>query len=462
MKQYSGVIASVHKNSIAEEIGLVAGDKILAVNDQNLCDIIDLSFALAEEEVELLVEKESGEQELIAFDKEYDEELGVEFTSAVFDGMRRCGNRCWFCFVDQIAPGMRPSLSVKDDDYRMSFLYGNFVTLTNLREEDFSRIQRLHLSPLCVSVHTTDSKLRAAMLNNLRAGKIMEQLNRLRNMDVYFHTQIVLCPGINDGSVLDKTIEDLAKLRPSTLSLAIVPVGLTRYRENCYQLRKFTVGEAAAVIDQVTKWQKKFRAESGESFVYLGDEFYFLAQRNLPSSDQYDGFPQLENGIGLTRNFIDEWQQMPNIICNGYQEQLYLDIVCGKSAAKVFQQLLADLSINNLKIRIIAVENSFFGEDITVTGLLTGKDILTALQAAGGLRSGVIIPGVALRAGEQVFLDDLSLADLNKELGVPLQVAYNGTQLRSLLVDWFNNQVAAEEPTVYTWQSNAGYSKNKE
>lgn len=458
---YSGIIAAIHKESIAEEIELEIGDKILEINGERLRDIIDLSFAMAEEEIELLVEKRDGAQELIAFDKEYDEELGVEFESAVFDGIRRCGNKCWFCFVDQIAPHMRPSLSVKDDDYRMSFLYGNFVTLTNMRKEDFARIQRLHLSPLFVSVHATDGALRAEMLSSKRAADIMDQLKRLEAMDVEFHTQVVLCPDINDGPVLEQTIEDLAAMRPLALSLAIVPVGLTRYRENCHPLRKLTGEEAAAVIDQVECWQEKFRRETGESFVYLGDEFYFLANRELPPHAFYDGFPQLENGVGITRDFLTAWETCDDG-GNAYAEPMHLDIVCGKSAAKVLRPLLESLRVANLTARVVEVENHFFGVDITVTGLLIGKDILAALRNVGGPRSGIIVPGVALRSGEEVFLDDMTLSEIKLALGVPVKTAYNGAQLKSLLCNWHDAPEPLPDETAHTWQSNCGYCKNKE
>ena len=458
--QYSGIIAGIHKESIAEEIGLEIGDKIVEINGQKLKDIIDLSFAMAEEEIELLIEKQDGAQEIIEFDKEYDEELGVEFESAVFDGIRRCGNKCWFCFVDQIAPGMRPSLSVKDDDYRMSFLYGNFVTLTNIREEDFARIHRLHLSPLFVSVHTTDGELRKKMLNNKRADQIMSQLQRLCDMEVEFHSQIVLCPGINDGKILEKTIEDLMSMQPMALTLAIVPVGLTRYRDQCYSLRKFTKEEAGNVIDQVAKWQKKNIAKSGKSFVYLGDEFYFIAGRPLPSYEHYDMFPQLENGIGITRNFIAEWEESVNNICNPYKQPIYLDIVCGKSAGKILQSMVDELQIKNLFVRIVVVENRFFGEDITVTGLLTGQDILEKLKTIGGKRTGVIIPGTALRSGEQIFLDDVYLCDLEKELATHIKVAYDGAELKDLLCNWYDEPEVMKDELTYTWQSNCAYSKN--
>ncbi len=461
-KQHAGRIVHVRPDSLAEELGLQAGDQILAVNGQNLSDIIDLSFAFAEEEIELLVEYSSGEQEILAFDKEYDEELGVEFAAAVFDGIRSCGNRCYFCFVDQLAPDMRESLSVKDDDYRMSFLYGNFVTLTNMGQHDFERIKKLHLTPLFVSVHTTNGELRAKMLRNQNAANIMEQLRLLQAAEVEYHTQIVLCPGYNDGAELDRTIEDLLGQYPHAQSLAIVPVGLTKHREHCHPLTMFDREGAARVIAQVEKWQKEAREKTGQAFVYLGDEFYFIAEQELPETQAYDGFPQLDNGIGLTRNFIDEWEAATAEICNSYAEPIYLDIICGKSMGPVLQRLTGQLQIENLHIRVLALENRFWGEAITVSGLLTGQDILQGLRDAGGRRDGVILPASALRAGENIFLDDYALSELQKEIGKDVKTAANGADLRRLLTSWHEQPCASVQTAAYTWQSNAAYTKNEE
>lgn len=431
----SGIIAQVAQDSIASELGLVPGDKIISVNGQPMKDLIDLSFALSDESVELLVEKVNGEQEILDIEKDYDDDLGIEFESAVFDGVRTCANKCIFCFVDQMAPDMRPSLYVKDDDYRLSFLYGNFVTLTNLTKTDMNRIQRLHLSPLYVSVHTTDSEIRERMLHNKRAGGIMEQLKMLAEFGAEFHTQVVLCPGVNDGKVLEKTIRDLYQLRPNILSLAIVPVGLSRFREKCFPLRVFTEEEAKAIIEMVGEWQKKCRNTDGDSFVYLSDEFYISAGAPIPEYDEYDGFPQLENGIGLVRNFLAEWH---NAVVHGYEydQPIYIDVICGISAEKILRPLLSELRKPNLNIRLVPVVNHFFGENITVTGLLTGTDILNKLKDLNGPRTGIIIPGVALRKGEAVFLDNMQPDDLVKELKIPIRVAHGATELRQLLEAW--------------------------
>lgn len=454
-----GVITTVYPESLAEELGLVSGDKILTINGQQLQDIIDLSFAMADEEIEMLVEHPDGEQEIYEFDKDYDEELGVEFASAVFDGIKRCHNKCWFCFVDQIAPNMRPSLSVKDDDYRMSFLYGNFVTMTNMNDNDFQRIERLHMTPLFISVHTTNGELRAKMMNNKSASDIMIKLKRLKEVGVDVHTQIVLCPGINDGEELEKTLHDLASMRPMVLSVAIVPVGLTKYREKCYPLKMFTKEQAQKVIKTVEKFQQQSRAEFGDTFVYLGDEFYFLAEQPMPETAHYDGFPQLDNGIGLTRNFIDEWNEAAATPVQAGQNRR-LAVVCGKSAAGVLETLLESLRTDRRCIDVIAVENDCFGDKITVTGLLTGADIMKAVTLRGNY-DGVIIPGAALRAEDDIFLDDMSLADLQDRLHTNLKVVYHGGELKQALLNWQDEAYVKGDFRQYAWQSNCAYSKNE-
>lgn len=432
---YSGIVASVIPDSIAAQLRLEPGDHLITVDGESIRDIIDLSFALADERVELVIQKKNGKQEILKIKKKYDEDLGIEFESAVFDGVRRCANKCIFCFVDQMAPGMRESLYVKDDDYRLSFLYGNFVTLTNTGPQDINRIRRLHLSPLYISVHTTNSSLREKMLNNKNAGKIMEQLDTLIANGIEMHTQVVLCPDINDGDELEKTINDLYSLHPSVISMAIVPVGLSRYRENCYSLEVFTPEKALSVITMVSKWQQQCRKKSGTSFVYLSDEFYLAANQPIPEYDFYDGFPQLENGIGLIRNFLHEWQQK-SIVTTGYQTPHHLDVVCGISAQKILEPLLNAIKIPNLTIGVIPVENGFFGKDITVSGLLTGQDIARALSQVGEARTGVIIPGTALRKGEGVFLDNMTLDELERHAAVPVRAAYGAEDLRELLQTW--------------------------
>ena len=458
-----GTVLRVAEGSLAEELGLVPGDKIVLVNDQPLRDIIDLSFAMAEEEIDLLVEHADGEQEMFSFDKDVDEELGAEFTSAVFDGIRSCANHCLFCFVDQVAPDMRESLYVKDDDYRLSFLYGNFITMTNMGERDFQRIAAYHLSPLFVSVHTTDMELRAKMLGTPRAAELTKQLDRLDEAGTEYHAQIVLCSGLNDGDNLDKTIEDMMKRRPNALSLAIVPVGLTQFREGCYPLKPFDEEGAAQVVGQVGKWQKKSRAKSGENFVYLADEFYLMAGLPLPEEEEYDGFPQLDNGIGLARSFISDWREaQAEIETAGYDEPLSVEIVCGVSIAPVFQKLIDELSVKNLTVRLRPVENRWFGPSVTVSGLLTGADILSSLSEAEPDAAVVVVPRCALRSGENVFLDDMTLTTFAEKAGREVRTALSGGELFRLLTHWNDAPKGETEERAYMWQSNAAYTRLEE
>lgn len=456
---YSGKIIRINPNSLAEELGLREGDMLLEINEQRLRDIIDFSFAFAGEEINMLIEHSDGAQEMISFEKEYDEELGVEFESAVFDGIRRCANKCCFCFVDQIAPNMRANLSVKDDDYRMSFLYGNFVTMTNMSDADFNRIRQYHLSPLFVSVHTMDSGLRQRMLGCKRAGDIAVQLDHLEKAGVEYHTQIVLCPGLNDGDELDKTIDAIVARKPYAQSLAIVPVGLTKYRDDCYPLTMFDAQGAGKVIDQVEIWQEKQRKLEGRTFVYLSDEFYFLAGRDIPPAEHYDGFPQLDNGIGLARNFIEEWKESALKLAADYEEPVYLDVISGTSIAPLLENLIAGLELRNLNVRVLPVVNHFFGKTVNVSGLLTGQDILDVLKNAKGRRTGVILPESALRAGENIFLDDYSLENLRREIAIPIRTALSGAELWDVLAHWENFAQTKEDETVYMWQSNAAYTK---
>ena len=417
-----GLITKIEAGSLAEELELVAGDKILQVNGKIPTDIIDLSFLLAEEEIELLVEHADGEREIIAFEKDIDEELGAEFESAVFDGVRRCKNHCVFCFVDMIAPNMRKTLSIKDDDYRLSFLFGNFITLTNLTARDFRRIKNFHLSPLFVSIHSMNPDLRAKILRTPLGAKIHTQLDALEQAGVEYHTQVVLCRDLNDGAELEYTIAEIFKRVPHALSLAIVPVGVTRHRRDKFPLKQFDKNSAAKVIAQVEKFQRRARAEFGRTFVYLGDEFYFLAEKNFPPVEHYDDFPQIENGIGMTRNFIEEFGADEIKIADAT-----IDVVSGTSFAKVLRRL-----VDSPNVRIVPVENKFFGARVNVSGLLTGGDIIEALR--GGERDLILIPATALKAGEEKFLDDVTVDDLRKIFS-PAKVLpiHDGFEFRKIL-----------------------------
>ena len=457
-RTYPGVILRVLEGSIAEELELVPGDKILAVNDMPLRDIIDFSFAMADEEIELLVEHADGEQELIEFDKDYDEDFGVEFERAVFDGIRSCANHCYFCFVDMIAPDMRHSLSIKDDDYRLSFLYGNFVTLTNMGAADFERIEHFHLSPLYVSVQCTNPVLRAEILRYKGAADILGQLTKLEEAGADYHTQVVLCYGLNDGEELERTIRDITERRPHALSLAIVPVGLTKHRTDPFPLIQFDRIGAARVIDQVEAWQQRIRAEEGRTFIYLGDEFYFLAGRDAPPAEMYDGFPQLDNGIGLTRNFIEEWTAAADY-ANTLDTNSRLAVISGTAVAPVVERLARELDPDVQRIHVLPVINEHFGETVNVSGLLTGHDISAALRAFSHSVDGVLIPASSLREGEDVFLDDMTLDAMRSSFpSVRIEPVATGRDYREALTDWAHYH-RERVSGGYTWQSNAGYTK---
>ena len=426
-----GIISAVRRNTIAEAFGIMPGEKLIAVNGTNPADIIELSYLVADEIIDLSIESQDGELRHVIIEKQPDEDLGLEFESAVFDGVRYCHNKCVFCFVDQMIPGMRNTLYDRDDDFRLSFLYGNFLTLTNMKECDYERIIKTHMSPLYVSIHATDSEVRRNMMNNKNAGNILDDLQRLIDNGITIHTQVVLCPGFNDGEILEKTFKDLVALAPMVETMAVVPVGLTKNRENLPEVRLFTSVEAQNIISQVEKWQDECREKFGNSFIYLGDEFYINAGMNLPDAERYDGFPQLENGIGLSRNFLDEWE---NAIAapNGSDKIENALVPVGESAYKLLKPLVDDY-INEYKTchKLVAVTNHFFGKTINVTGLLTGMDILNALSDFTEFNR-IILPQVVLNK-DLLFLDDMSLADFKKLYKGKVECAKNAKELKQLL-----------------------------
>ena len=426
-----GLISAVRKNSLAEVAGIVAGDKLVAVDGVQVKDIIELSFYTSDYEVELELENAQGQRRQVHIDKYPDEDLGLEFEAAVFDKVSTCYNNCIFCFVDQMIPGMRKGLYVRDDDYRLSFLYGNFITLTNLKEEDFQRIIQTHMTPLYVSVHATDPKVRCEMMHNRFAGELMDKLERLFAAGIEVHTQIVCCPGYNDGEILAKSFHDLYARHPHVLTMAVVPVGITKHREGLHPLRTFTKEEAAALIDQVTPWQRQCREETGKTFIYLGDEFYLLAGRDVPTAEWYDGFPQLENGIGLTRSFVDEWQAtLPSL--SSYQAASPAVIPVGESAFTVLQPLLDALNKQfNTAHSFVPVPNEFFGGKVNVTGLLTASDILRTCKESG---KRLILPAVVLN-NDKLFLDDTALEQFRKEYPGKVDIAKDAKELLHLLLE---------------------------
>lgn len=476
-----GRILKVCPGSLAEELELQPGDKLMEINGVKLRDIIDLSFAFADEDISMLVEHSDGQQEIYEFSKDYDEELGVEFESAVFDGIRRCANSCLFCFVDQVAPNMRDSLSIKDDDYRLSFLYGNFITMTNMVEADFQRIKKYHLSPLFISVQCTNPELRRRLLRCRTAGNLSAQLDKLEAAGVEYHTQIVLCRGLNDGAELERSLEDMMARQPHALSVAIVPVGLTSFRQDCFPLQPFDRESAARVVEQVEKYQQEQRERHGRTFIYLADEFYLLAGRELPPAEYYDGFPQLDNGIGLARNFLEEFQaaaennkrdkrskfeertEADKLMKDRRQEKeqrpLRLAVVSGTAIAPLLSELALSLRREQLCPVMLPVENSYFGSSVNVSGLLTARDMLSALQGMAEKVDGILIPEPALRAGDNVFLDDVTLEDFCSRLPCRVAAVGSGSEYFQALTDWENYSGVTGEGVSYMWQSNAAYTR---
>ncbi len=416
------MIKKIEEGSIAQELGLVPGDRLLAINGQQIRDIFDYQYEIQEGYVELLIEKTDGEQWLYEVEKDCEEELGAVFESGLMDEYHSCSNRCCFCFIDQMPPGMRETLYFKDDDSRLSFLQGNYITLTNMDRQELERVARYHFSPINVSVHTIDPELRCRMLHNRFAGDIMDKLHFLAQAGIEMNGQVVLCRGINDGAVLEQTVDGLAGLWPHMRSLSVVPVGLTRYRDGLEPLEPFGKKEAEVLLDAVGVWQERLRKETGVGFVYASDEWYLLAGRPLPSQEMYDGYPQLENGVGMLRLLEEElaealWEM------EGDEREIYGAVATGLLAAPFLEKYMERIQerFPRVRIRVYPIENRFFGESITVSGLLTGQDIWEQLKERD-LGEKLLLPCNMLRSGEEVFLDDWTVSELERRLKIPVSV----------------------------------------
>lgn len=412
-----GEVIYVEEGSLAEQLGITVGDRILKINDKIIEDLICYQIEWAGEQVLLEVHKNNGEQAVFEIEKEYDESLGVHFQEAIFNGLKTCRNKCIFCFVDQMPPKMRPSLYLKDDDYRLSFLQGSYVTFTNLAKDDLERIKKEHLSPLYVSVHATDPELRSRMMKNPQAGKVLEIMEELAEAGIEFHTQIVTCPGINDGVVLEQTYQDLRKIE-GVLSLAIVPVGLTGFRRDLPELRTFRQDEAIRLLNWAEQKQK-YELEQREScFLWPSDEFYLIGGREFPSLEIYEDFPQLENGVGMVRLLWDEFAELS--LPAQVKRQQEIIFATGMSGFRVLKPLVERLNhIFGLKVVLLAVANQFFGSSITVAGLLTGSCFLAGLKDVPK-GSVVFIPECTVQSGNGKFLDDLTPDEVGDTLGIKL------------------------------------------
>ncbi|MHB9130543.1 MAG: DUF512 domain-containing protein [Armatimonadota bacterium] len=414
--QIEAKIDAVASGSIAEEVGLQPGDLLLAVNGVPVADYIAYRFAVADEEITLQIARDDERWE-IDIEKDADEDLGITFTEDVFDGVRRCRNKCVFCFEEQMPAGMRASLSLRDDDFRLSFLHGNFITLTNLRDGDVERIVREHLTPLFVSIHTTDPELRRRMMQNRRAPDILAQLRQLADAGIEFHAQIVFCPEWNDGAALERTLAELSGLYPALLSIGIVPVGLTAHRPAGPQVRAVTPADATALLNTVEGWQATMLARHGTRLVYAADEFYLAADYPIPTAEAYEGFPQRENGIGLARLFLDELAAI-DLSAPASSSFQRVTIATGTLAAPLLEELAGKLRATGLDIDVVAVPNRFYGGGVSVAGLLTGHDLLQAL-AGRNLGDAVLLPA-AMRNTDGIFLDDTTPEAIARELGVAL------------------------------------------
>lgn len=414
-------VLSVLPGSIAEEAGIEAGDKILSINGQTIGDIFDYRFLTSEEELLVEISKPDGDVWEVEIEKEQYEDIGIDFENSMLDDARSCTNKCIFCFIDQLPKGMRETLYFKDDDSRLSFLTGNYVTLTNMKDDDIDRIVKYKMSPINVSVHTTNPELRVLMLKNRFAGNILKRIEKLVEAGITVNCQIVACRGINDGIELDKSIEDLGRLYPGVSSISIVPVGITRYRQGLYKLSPYDAQASKALIEQVNKWQKIYIEKFGVRLVYAADEFYIMAGMDIPVSEEYEDFPQIENGVGLVALLRQETYSALSALGEASIEAgvRSVSIATGVSAFQYISELAAAVgkSFKNLEVNVYEIKNNFFGENVTVTGLLTGTDLIAQLKGKK-LGEALLISKSMLRAGEQVFLDDYTVDMLEKALKV--------------------------------------------
>ena len=428
MKQKGHVIKKVLTGGIGEELGIEAGDKLIAIDGEEITDIFDYQFLIQDEYIEVLIEKQDGEEWLLEIDKEYEEDLGIEFENGLMDEYRSCRNKCIFCFIDQMPKGMRETLYFKDDDSRLSFLQGNYVTLTNMSEADIDRIIRYHLSPINISFQTTNPELRCKMLNNRFAGEALKKVDKLYEAGITMNGQIVLCKGVNDGEELERSISDLTKYLPHLESVSVVPVGLSKYREGLYPLEPFEKEDAKKVLSTIHKWQDRIFPEHGIHFIHASDEWYILAEEDMPEEERYDGYLQLENGVGMLRLLKEEFAEalcsfMEKGILPDAQMEDTVAIATGKLAYPYIREMAEEVMkyAPKLTVHVYAVRNDFFGERITVSGLLTGQDIENQLKGKV-LGSRLLLPQNVLRSGERVFLDDRTVDDVEKTLQVKVDI----------------------------------------
>ncbi len=460
MPKMYGWVREVVPESPADRAGLQPGDLIRTINGHTIHDLVDYRFYVADEELTIGFERQLNQHE-VHISKTFDENLGVLFGEEPAPFIRQCANKCVFCFIkglpERFAPqpdlphGMRSTLYIKDDDYRYSFLFGNFITLTNLKEHDWQRLDEQKLTPLYVSVHTTDPELRRKMVDGPRAGDIIEHIQRLGSMGITCHTQLVLCPSINDGPQLDRSIQDLAELRPVVESISVVPVGLTKYNNmmktgDLPPLRHYTRVEAETVIEQVEVYQHRFETEDieGGPFVYLSDEWYYLTEREFPTSKHYGSYAQIENGVGMTRYLVDQWARSKRRLPANMTRSRRVTLVTSMMARPVIEQFAEDLrKVEGLEVQVLAVVNTFFGAEVTVAGLLCGQDVLTALEENGNLGDLVLLPRVMLDNAGERFLDDTTVEEFKERLPARAEFVRNAQETVEAIRSLANMEVDA-------------------
>lgn len=428
MQEKMHVIAAVEEGSIAEALELEAGDILLTINGNTIEDVFDYRYLTADEYLLMVIRKPNGEEWELEIEKDYNQDLGITFENGLMDEYKSCSNKCIFCFIDQMPKGMRDTLYFKDDDSRLSFLQGNYVTLTNMKDKDIARIIHYHLAPINVSVQTMNPKLRCKMLNNRFAGEALKKLKRLADAGIEMNGQIVLCKGVNDGEELERSIRELTAYIPHMQSVSVVPVGLTKFREGLYPLEPFTKEDARTVLALIHKWQEYCMKEYGTHFIHAGDEWYLLAEEELPLAESYDGYVQLENGVGMITLLCDEFKEALDQE-KGDDTARRISLVTGKLAGPVLTELLECMKdkFPHVEAKVHMIRNDFFGEQITVAGLLTGQDIVSQLKGED-LGEVLLLPCNVLRSGERVFLDDMTVEEMKRTLQVQVDIVKSSGQ----------------------------------
>lgn len=422
------LINSVSEGSIAEEMGVEAGDYLISINGNEIEDVFDYRFLVDDEYIEMVIRKADGEEWELEIEKGYDEEIGIEFENGLMDEYRRCHNKCIFCFIDQMPKGMRETLYFKDDDSRLSFLQGNYVTLTNMSDHDVERIIRYRLEPINISFQTTNPELRCKMLNNRFAGEALKKARKFYEAGITMNGQIVLCKGVNDGEELERSLRDLSEYMPYLQSLSVVPVGLSKHREGLYPLESFTKEDAREVLQCIHKWQKKMYEKYENHFVHAGDEWYILAEEDFPEEENYDGYLQYENGVGMVRSMLDMLQEELKTH-QGDERERELSMITGKLMYPFLGEMIKDINEKYPKVQVYlyGIRNDFFGEQITVAGLLAAQDIIAQVKDKP-LGNVMLLPDCMLRSGESVFLDDVTVEEMENALQVKIDIVKSSGQ----------------------------------